>query len=131
MKQIRVFRIVGDVRRPYIIELDSESTVLAEYADTTANAAREAPRAVTGTALAKLEPAKIVARAAAKWAIAEIEDNPIPGSDDLRAEYFQAKAALQEKYIAQGSTCPGCELGKLMRQFKEKLKLAGHLSQFE
>jgi hypothetical protein len=128
MKQFRFFKIVDGVRTPTVIELDDQMTFVREY-DATA-----VPRAEI---LAKKTPdkpdtpARVIALEMARWTVAEILDNPIPGSDDLRVEYFRAKAALQAKYKAEGASCPGCELGRLMRQFREKLRLAGHLAQFE
>lgn len=107
---------------PYTIELDDELTVIAEYAAVPDPENAPPPRDSRSSN---------VARAMARWTTEAITENPIPGTDDIRQAYFDAKQALLAEHEAAGTECPGCEIGKLMRQFKDKLNAAGYFEKFE
>ena len=111
--RLRIFRLQDGVRVPWTIELDNELTVLAEYPSATSAAA---------------PPTDPIAHAMAKWAVAEIAENPIPGTDDLRAQYFSEVEALHATYAETGQTCPGCELGDVQRRYRLKLEAAGFIA---
>ena len=128
-RKLRIFRIKDGVRIPYVLELDHELTVLAEYADTTeVDHIREGRRNPRKPRVAD-SPARRIATAMSKWATERVADNPIPGTDDLRDEYFKELEALETKYADKESKCPACEIGKLMRRYREKMEKQGSLTQ--
>lgn len=61
------------------------------------------------------------------WVTSLVRENPIEGTDELRAEFFAAEEALKAKHAADGTTCKPCELGALMRKYREKLEKQGYL----
>ena len=65
--------------------------------------------------------------AVATWATPGIIENPIPGTDDLRAEFFEAETTMRAAYANSGADCPACDLGSLIRQYRSKLFAGGHL----
>lgn len=153
MTSIRVFRrnrITGE-RSPWVIVLDHELTIVREYEPETepsgsSGGATEQPQA-TATAVStgyaddsgwlhggtpgpvSLAAAAVSAGYAdvARWATEEVVENPIPGTDALRREFFDARRSLIKFHEDNGTVCPSCELGNLLRQYKEKLIDAGHL----
>lgn len=112
----------GDQRVPYTIELDAELTVIAEYADMTALDHVAEGRA---TPAQETSPERRKAQAVARWVTAQVDVNPIPGSEELREEFFAAKQKLVSSY--GGAPCPSCEVGKLIRAFRGKLEAKGLL----
>jgi hypothetical protein len=111
--------MMGDRRVPYTIELDAELTVIAEYADTSALdhvAMGRKPES------AETSPERRKAMLVARWATPAVDVNPIAGSEDLRQEFFEAKRKLDLQHGGKG--CPGCKLGPLIRQYREKLERA-------
>lgn len=127
-RKLRFFRLEGHQKVPYIMELDHELTVVAEYEDkkSTRTTSAHARRAQEMEA-----PAKKVARVMARWCTKAVKENPIEGTDGLRKAYFKEFDALTEKFASKNKTCPGCEVGKLMRGYREKLKDAGHFDGYE
>lgn len=196
---LHVFRIIGDRRVPYHLELDSTMTVVADRPIidmisgnlplpetlTAAVMAASAPglkegeeamanvraivqqsletsvaegmvAATTAPEILKINPELAQVAAAAKsgkmteeklpgggkrivfqpsptdikvgeWATKLVEVNPIPGTDELRAEFFAAEQALKDKYAADGNQCPNCETGALIRKYRAKLESLGYL----
>jgi len=59
----------------------------------------------------------------ARWVTESFPENPIPGTDELRQEYFKALAAMKQKAEDEGVECRNCDLGNLMRSYKAKLDL--------
>lgn len=118
-RKLRIFRMMGDRRVPYTIELDEQLTVIAEYADTTALDHVAIGRNV---ATADTSPERKKAMLVARWTTPAVDVNPIPGSEELRQEFFEAKRKLDAQYGEKG--CPGCKLGTLIRQYREKLEQA-------
>tara|TARA_R110002110_G_C13437135_1_gene715780 strand:+ start:1826 stop:2179 length:354 start_codon:yes stop_codon:yes gene_type:complete len=114
----------GGVRVPYTIELDSQSTVIAEYTATT-----DTDHAVAVRRSRTESPVKGAARTMARWATRAVEDNPISGTDDLRSQYFIELDKMVKAHSSKGRSCPGCEIGKLIRRFRGKLEAAGHLQE--
>jgi hypothetical protein len=108
--------MMGDRRVPYTIELDHMLTVIAEYADTTALDHVAVGRS---TKAAEISPDRRKAVNMARWATEAVDVNPIPGSEELREEFFEAKKKLVASYGEK--ECPGCEIGKLIREFRDKL----------
>lgn len=107
----------GEQRIPYTIELDDEYTVISEYADTTAVdhvAEGRNPRP------SDVSPERQKAMLMARWATPGVDVNPIPGSEELRQEFFTAKQKLEASYA--GNNCPGCKLGALIREYRKKLE---------
>lgn len=124
---LKFFRVVDGVRVPYVMELDSELTVISEYADTThVNHVREGRG---GGRRPREDPERRVLMVIARWVSESVTENPIPGSDDLRDKYFRDLRALQDKHIERGSRCPNCEIGKLMRRYREMLQESGYMNQ--
>lgn len=121
--KIRIFRVdkgTGE-RVPWVIELDGELTVIAEYQAGGSTMGVTIPISEEATP-ATLSPSHSVAR----WAVEEVE-NPLPGTDDLRADYFAARRSLVKRHEDGGSVCPPCELRDLLWHYKEKLIEGGHL----
>jgi hypothetical protein len=108
--------MVDGVRTPFVLELDSTLTVVAEYEDV--------PHCASATDDGRED---VLARAVAKWAVEAVKENPIPGTDDLRAEFFEARTRLLQLHEIAGTVCPDCEMGSLLRQYKEKLRSDGLL----
>ncbi len=114
--------MMGDKRVPYTIELDEQLTVIAEYADTSALdhvAMGRKPEAEASS------PERRKAMLVARWTTPAVDVNPIPGSEELRQEFFEAKRKLDEQHGVKG--CPSCKLGPLIRQYREKLEKANLL----
>lgn len=62
-----------------------------------------------------------------EWVVASIEQNPLPGTDELRAAYFEAERLMKEKHAADGTVCKPCEAGALIRKYRAKLDALGVL----
>lgn len=62
-----------------------------------------------------------------EWVTSLISENPIEGTDELRAEFFAAEEAIKAKHAADGTVCKPCELGALIRKYREKLEKQGYL----
>lgn len=121
MKRLRIFRLENGTRVPYVLELDSLYTVINEYPVPSHEA--DLPPAV------QHRPASNAMTAVASWATESITDNPIPGTDDLRSAFFAEKAALYKSHEEKGTQCPGCEVGRLLRKYRDMLQAGGHLAQ--
>lgn len=109
-RQIRIFRIQGGQRVPYTLVLDEQLTVLREYAEKTD----------TSPAKPASEEADNPARRMAKWATDSVSDNPIPGSDELRKQFFEDMQNLVSRY--KEGDCPACKKGELIRSYRAKLE---------
>lgn len=118
-RKLRIFRMMGDRRVPYTIELDEQLTVIAEYADTSALDHVAIGRKVEAESSPERRKAMLVAR----WTTPAVDVNPIAGSEELRQEFFEAKQKLDAQHGGKG--CPSCKLGPLIRQYREKLEKAG------
>lgn len=124
---LRIFRLEDGVRIPYTIELDHELTVVAEYADRTVQrhvaegrgARRPRP---------EMAPVKKKNLLLGRWVSESVADNPIDGTGDLREAYFADKRALLASFDERDEPCPPCQLGRLMRRYREKLEAGGHFS---
>ncbi len=114
--------MVDGVRTPYVIELDEQLTVVREYS------------AAARTEEADDSPAESyearVAIACARWSVDSIKDNPIPGTDDLRAQFFTERAELHRSYSEIGADCPACKEGDLGHKYKEIMRHTGAFDQF-
>jgi len=62
-----------------------------------------------------------------EWVTSLITTNPIEGTDELRAEFFAAEEAIKAKHAADGTTCKPCELGALIRKYRDKLEKQGYI----
>jgi ribosomal protein S27AE len=112
----------GGARVPYILELDQQLTFIAEYrdkVDTTNGKPARPPRQAT--------PANDLAHTIAKWATKSVEENPIPGTDHIREEYFADLERKIEAFAEQNKSCPGCEVGRLMRNYRKRLAAEGFI----
>lgn len=150
---LMVFRILNGQRVPFIVELDEEMTVVSDRpADGT-------PISTKGTPLAALEaypdldnpffsagikevrelpgggkqvvlkPTQLDIKVG-MWVTPNITDNPIPGTDDLRAEFFEAEKAMRDAHAEQGTQCSDCDLGALIRRYRLKLFNDGFLDPY-
>lgn len=63
-----------------------------------------------------------------EWVTHLVVDNPIPGTDALRAEFFVEEELLKARHAADGTVCKPCETGALIRKYRAKLEAGGHLS---
>jgi hypothetical protein len=62
-----------------------------------------------------------------EWVTSLVLTNPIEGTDELRAEFFAAEEAIKAKHAADGTTCKPCELGALIRKYRDKLEKQGYI----
>jgi hypothetical protein len=123
-RRLKIFRLKDGVRIPYVIELDHELTVIHEYADTTAiDHAREgrAPRRQRDD-----DPQKEMLRTMSRWVTQSIQDNPIPGTDELRQSYVDDLNELTGDYSKVGKECPTCDISQLIRRYRDKLESGGY-----
>lgn len=152
---LRIFRIIGDRRIPYHFELDPTMTVVvdrpdlsmlkSQIAERMSPSASDTPPVVDqeinlqpgvevletkvmpdGSKHVVIKPSSSDITLGA-WVTRLVADNPIPGTDDLRAEYFEAEAAMKAKHESDGTVCKPCETGALMRKYRAKLESLGHL----
>ena len=85
-RKLRIFRMRDGVRIPYVLELDHELTVLAEYADTTEVNHVAAGRSGLTPRRNADSPARRISTAMSKWCTKAVEENPLPGTDELREQ---------------------------------------------
>ena len=150
---LMVFRNLNGQRVPFIMELDEEMTVITD------RPADGSPVSTKGTPLAALEAypdldnpffsagikevkqlpgggKQVVLKPTpldikvGTWVTPGIKDNPIPGTDELRAEFFEAEKAMREAHAEKGAECSNCDLGALIRRYRMKLFNAGFLDPY-
>ena len=63
-----------------------------------------------------------------EWVTSLVKNNPFPGTEELRAEYFEAVESLREKHENDGTVCKPCESGALIRKYRAKLESMGVIS---
>ena len=117
--------MVGGRRTPFIIELDSEMTVIMEYVDNAAAAHVASGRDSGGEE--DTSPERKRARLMARWAARSVAENPIDGTDGMRADYFKELDDMVRKHTQNGGKCPDCKVGALIRRFRGKLEAGGFL----
>lgn len=59
------------------------------------------------------------------WVTDIVPENPIPGTDDLRAEYFAEIEQLKARHAQNGTECKSCDIGAVMRKWRAKLEAKG------
>ena len=137
-----VFRIVGDQRLPFLIELDEHMTVLVDKPvnapDQPANIHEYYPDLDThifdgiilseeslenGGRKVHYKPTPLDLRVG-MWTTPSVTPNPIEGTDELRAEFFAAEASMR---AGGGAECTSCDLGSLIRRYRMKLFNGGYL----
>ena len=62
-----------------------------------------------------------------EWATDLVVENPIPGTDDLRREFFAEMQDLTERHEKNATVCKPCEKGAIIRKYKDKLIAGGFL----
>lgn len=62
-----------------------------------------------------------------EWVTELVVENPIPGTDELRAEFFQEEAAMKARHEQDGTKCKPCETGTLIRKYRAKLEQLGKI----
>ena len=124
-RKLRIYRVKDGVRIPYVLELDHELTVIAEYADAVVSkhvadgrATRDERRS---SSVDKLRTTM------AKWFSEHTEENPIPGTDPYRQDYWDDLASLKAEFAAKQQKCPGCKISQLQQRYREKLRQGGFL----
>lgn len=113
-------------RIPCTLELDNTLLKVAHYKDMSAVDHVARGRNEHRKKKVPLSPARQVARALGQWQVESIEENPIPGSEDLRVEYFEERRKMESR---KGG-CRGCDLNKLVRKYSEIMKAKGLYKQF-
>jgi hypothetical protein len=121
LRQLKIYRMVNGERVPCVLTLDSTLLVVSEVVDMTAVKKIADGRADTPP------PDQHKATTMARWVAHSFTDNPITGTDGMRATYFEELAALELKHAQQGSVCKPCERGRLIRKHREKLEELGLL----
>lgn len=116
-RKLRYFRIVDGKRIPHMMELDAEMTVITEYADM--SAVDHVAKGRTDTA-DEMSPDRKKAHTMARWATKAVDENPIPGTEDLRVAYMEELEQLKASYADQ--PCPPCKQGELIRKYRTKLE---------
>lgn len=61
------------------------------------------------------------------WVTDLVTENPIPGTDEMRAEYFAEVADLMARHAQNGTVCKSCETGAVMRKWRAKLEALGFI----
>ncbi len=149
-----VYRLIGGRRIPYHFELSPDMTVVVDKPDYDAIRAETRAQAeqavhvspvqavvkptqpVTGIVSEEQLPGggkKIVYRPTqtdikvGEWVTPSILENPIEGTDELRAQFFAEEEAIKDKHAKDGTVCKPCELGALIRKYRAKLEKLGHL----
>lgn len=116
MRKLRIFRMVGTERVPFILELDETLTVVNETPE----------QAAFDVAVYGQSPAEVKDRMT-RWSTIEIEENPLPGTEELRAKYRAEREALIESHKKNKTMCPPCEIGKMVRHYRMLLEKDGYL----
>lgn len=126
-RKLKIFRIEGGVRMPWILELDHQATVIHEYQDTATldhvTAGRRPRREMT--------PVKKAGLALAQWLSRSREENPLPGSDDLRIQYFKDVDDKTAEFVEKGLKCPQCQLSPLVKRYRAKLEAGGFFAELQ
>ena len=127
---LKFYRIQDGVRVPYVMELDAELTVVSEYADTThLQHVVDGRRSPGARRVEDENPERRKSMIIARWVSESVAENPIEGTDEIRDSYFEDLRALRDKHIERGSRCKPCDVGKLMRRYREILEEKGYLGQ--
>lgn len=93
---------------PFLMTLDQTMTVLSDVPDQAAldrvaYGSREKPYAASNLS---------------RW-LADVDENPIPGTDDLRA-------AFRDERLRLGGDCTSCQLAALTAKYRQALETMGH-----
>lgn len=122
-KKIKVYRVdpTTKLRVAWVLELDDQRTVVNEYEETIP----------IGTSRGEETPSRRKENAMTRWTVKEIADNPIPGTDELRAKYLTEVDAVNAAYARKGVSCPGCKIGGIIRRYKDILRAGNHLDAVE
>lgn len=111
LRKVRFFRNVDGSRVPFTLVLDEKLNEVSLTRDHEAYT-----RVVYGT--------DATASKMTLWSTIEVP-NPIPGTDDLRARYAEARKKL-EVSVAEGECLP-CAVGKLTTRYRTILEGRGLL----
>ena len=124
-RRVGLFKIDKETGKKisWVIEYDKDRVITKEYEDP-----RMAER-LGALETRKSEPSKPAVNPTTvnlkgiipRWCAEQIDENPVPGTDELRAEFFEALRELEKAYENNPGGCPGCERGKLQRRFGDRL----------
>ena len=149
-----IFRVIGDRRVPYLIELDEEMTIVTDSPiDSTGESTGFKTPELTPEILEKypdlgnpiftagithevilenggrsvsLKPTALDIKVG-MWTTPSVIENPILGTDDLRAEFFEVERQMRDKHASEGTECAPCDLGTIIRRYRLKLFNDGYL----
>jgi hypothetical protein len=128
LRRLKLFRVnESGIRIPWILEIDDDRTVIKEAPEEGAQLI--VPTQVTARSPVQREesdPERQKMGVMARWCTSGIKVNPIPGTDTLRARFFEDLAALEASYTTE-TPCPPCLRGKLMRRYRTLVEEAGLL----
>lgn len=127
-RKLRIFRLDDGKRVPYILELDKDRTVIAEYID---NSGIDRSEAALRSGESSQNPARRIAAIMSKWCAKSIVENPIPGTDDIRSDFLDAHDRLVAEHAGSKKGCPACKLGGLQRKFRNLLESGGYLDSYK
>ena len=122
-RKLRFFKIEEGKKVPWVMELDRRSVYIKDYrlegvAQAKVESIREAAKVPQPN---KKDPE--VVRKLGSWISQSIKENPIPGTDDLRAEYFERLEQEIDKAHQEGRKCTRtCVITRLLAQYREKLE---------
>lgn len=116
-KRLQFFKMINGVRTPVYIVVDRNLLIVEE-----------------GVGV-PLVPSSIIPQPAAppprnmmaEWAVDGV-DNPYPGTDELRIQYFEEEAAMKKKHEDEGHECPPCALGSLINKYRDILTREGYIT---
>ena len=113
----------GEKKVPWIMELDSQSVFIKDYPLEKVSERKidEVRKAASVPQPNKKDPE--VTRLLGSWISTHVEENPIPGTDSLRKEYFARVEEEIEKAHLEGRKCTRtCVITRLLAQYREKLE---------
>lgn len=110
-RELKVFRLVDNRRVPVTLVLDSSLVIVDEIFD-------HAALSVAQFGEDQEKRTKMML-----WTLRDGENN-LPGTDELRAKFFEAMTSLEESYAGN---CPPCKKGTLIAEYRKKLEEDGYI----
>lgn len=56
------------------------------------------------------------------WVSADVIDNPIAGTDELRAAFFADRAEMEARHAENGTSCSQCEMNGLIARYRLQIE---------
>ena len=129
VNRLRFFRLIDGHKVPHVMELDETGLVMREYVAVEDPNLPQSPAKRERPGSTPEHPVNVKATKRAllmtKWTSETTEENPIPGTDELRKAYFRDLDELKKIY--DNEPCPVCKIVALQRAYRRKLENEGVL----